>query len=157
MEIYLSKNNNLRSTAFGKYYAYRDPKKNYSIDDMAAHMSEHNTPFSTGTIKGILEDFVSCIRELVLEGYAVKIDNLAIFKASIQNKGGWATLDAVDLNIGGANDNIHAIRLCAQATGRFTKAELSSQAVLKLTRDWKAKVHEAKEVKRNAQQQVENP
>ena len=148
MEIYLSKNNNLRSTAFGKYYAYRDPKKNYSIDDMAAHMSEHNTPFSTGTIKGILEDFVSCIRELVLEGYAVKIDNLAIFKASIQNKGGWATLDAVDLNIGG---------LCAQATGRFTKAELSSQAVLKLTRDWKAKVHEAKEVKRNAQQQVENP
>ena len=144
MELYLSQNNNSYSQAYGKYYAFRDPKKTYSIDDLSAHMSQHNTPHSRGTIKGVLDDMVSCIRELVLEGNAVKIDNLAIFKASVENKGGWAKLEDVDLSIGGKDDNIRAVRLHAQATGEFSKKELTGDASLKLTRDWREKVQEAK-------------
>jgi len=31
-------------------------------------MSNHNTPFSKGAIKGMLTDMVVCIKELLLEG-----------------------------------------------------------------------------------------
>ena len=144
MELYLSQNQNSQSPAYKKFYAYRDPKKTYSINDLAAHMSQHNTPHSRGTIKGVLDDMVRCIRELVLEGNAVKIDNLAIFKASVENSGGWESLDKVDLSIGGTNDNIQAIRLHATATGEFSRKELTDDANLTLTRDWREKVQKAK-------------
>jgi hypothetical protein len=144
MELYLLQNQNSKSPAYKKYYAYRDPKKTYSVNDLAAHMSQHNTPHSRGTIKGVLDDMVSCIRELVLEGNAVKIDNLAIFKASVENSGGWESLDKVDLSIGGTKDNIRAIRLHATATGEFSKTELTGDAELTLTRDWREKVQKAK-------------
>ena len=52
--------------------------------DMAHHMAEHNTMFSEGSITGILIDFVKCVREQVLMGNTVKIDNLAIFKATVE-------------------------------------------------------------------------
>lgn len=149
MELYLSQNQNSYSPAYKKYYAYRDPKKTFSIDDLAAHMSQHNTPHSRGTIKGVLDDMVGCIRELVLEGHAVKIDNLAIFKASVENNGGWDSLDKVDLSIGGNNDNIQAIRLHATATGEFSRKELTGDAELTLTRDWREKVQKAKEEAKN--------
>ena len=153
MELYLLQNQNSKSPAYKKFYAYRDPKKTYSINDLAAHMSQHNTPHSRGTIKGVLDDMVSCIRELVLEGNAVKIDNLAIFKASVMNKGGWESLDKVDLSIGGTNDNIRAIRLHATATGELSKTELTGDTKLTLTRDWREKVQKAK---KDAQQSSES-
>jgi hypothetical protein len=45
------------------------------IHEMAVHMAEHNTPFSEGTIEGILRDFVKCVREQTLNGNTVKVDN----------------------------------------------------------------------------------
>ena len=54
---------------------------------MAHHMAEHNTMFSEGSITGVLIDFVKCIREQVLMGNTVKINNLAIFKATVEGNG----------------------------------------------------------------------
>ena len=42
-------------------------------------MSNHNTPYSSGVIKGVLADMVSCTKELILDGKNVKLDDLAIF------------------------------------------------------------------------------
>ncbi len=39
------------------------------------------------SITGILIDFVKCVREQVLMGNTVKIDNLAIFKATVEANG----------------------------------------------------------------------
>ena len=49
------------------------------LEQLAEHMANHNTPYSKGAILGVLTDMVNCIRELVLDGNAVKIPNLAIF------------------------------------------------------------------------------
>ena len=87
VELYLTKNTNMSSHAYGKYYARVDYKQQYSIDDLAEHMATHNTPFSKGAIAGILRDAAFCIRELTLEGNTVKIDNLAIFKCSVEANG----------------------------------------------------------------------
>ena len=66
------------SAAYGKFFAYPVITQTYGLDELAEHMESHNTPFSKGAIKGMLTDMVSCVRELVLQGIAVKIPDLAI-------------------------------------------------------------------------------
>ena len=88
LELNITKNTDQTSQAkYGKYYARVEYKKTMSISDMAKHMAEHHTPFSEGTILGILKDFVACTREMCLMGNTVKIDDLAIFKCSIEANG----------------------------------------------------------------------
>ena len=83
IELYLSKvTENSESEQAGKYYARVSYKQTMGVLEMAHHMAEHNTMFSEGSITGILIDFVKCVREMVLMGNTVKIDNLAIFKAT---------------------------------------------------------------------------
>lgn len=72
--------------AYGKYYAYPVITQTVDIDGLAEHMASHNTPFSKGAIKGMITDMVSCVKELTLQGFAVKIDDLAIFSIGIRNK-----------------------------------------------------------------------
>ena len=80
-------NKNQYSASYGKWFARAVTiGKTVNVDELARHMSEHNTPYSKGAIKGVLTDMVSCIRELMLEGKAVKLDNLAIFSAGIRTK-----------------------------------------------------------------------
>ena len=85
IELYLSKvTESSESEQAGKLYARVSYKQTLSVQDMAHHMAEHNTMFSEGSITGILIDFVKCVREPVLNGNTVKIDNLAIFKATVE-------------------------------------------------------------------------
>ena len=144
VKTYLHQNNNKSSETYGRYYAYADNETPITLEELADHMSHHNTPFSKGTIIGILKDMVSCIKELNLGGQPVKIDGLAIFSTHIENKGGWKNLADVSLSIGGEKDNIQALRLCAQATGEFTKAELTKYGSVILNREWRGKVQDAK-------------
>ena len=84
IELYLSKvTENSESEQAGKLYARVSYKQTMGVREMAHHMAEHNTMFSEGSITGILIDFVKCVREQVLMGNTVKIDNLAIFKATV--------------------------------------------------------------------------
>lgn len=136
LRIYLSQNElNDKVGVVGNYYARVDNMPPIGIEELAELIHEHNIGQSTGTIFGILKDAVTIIRSQVLMGQPVKIDNLAIFKASVENRGGWASLKDVSLHIGGQNDNIQAIRLLAQATGDFTKSELSKDGRLVLDRE----------------------
>lgn len=144
LKVYLRKNLIKDSKGYGKYYAYADNETPITIEGLADHMAHHNTPFTKGTIVGILKDMVSCIRELNLNGQPVKIDGLAIFSTHIENRGGWPSLKDVSLTTGGANDNIQALRLCAQATGEFTKAELTKYGSVLLNREWRQRVQDAK-------------
>ena len=66
----------------GKWYAHVSVNETLNIDKLAEHMASHNCPFSKGTIKGVLSDMVVCIKEQVLQGNAVKIEDLAIFLTS---------------------------------------------------------------------------
>ena len=59
IELYLTRNNNETSEAYGKYYPRVSYKQTLNIHNMAKHMAEHNTPFSEGTIEGIMRDFVT--------------------------------------------------------------------------------------------------
>lgn len=136
IELYLSQNKNTTSEAFGKFYPRVSYKQTLNIHDMAKHMTEHNTPFSEGTIEGILRDFVKCTREQTLLGNSVKVDDLAIFKVSVIGNGATLLYDkdtdkTITANIGmiGKNDNtgpaVQSLKLLAQATGEYTRDELN--------------------------------
>ena len=88
LELNLTKNTNeqLEGT-LGKYYARVEYKGTIGIKELAAHMHQHNTAFSKGIVMGVLGDMVDCIKHLVLDGYTVKIDDLGIFKASVDANG----------------------------------------------------------------------
>ena len=141
IELYLSKNNNDASAAFGKYYPRVSYKQTMNIHDMAKHMAEHNTPFSEGTIEGILRDFVKCTREQTLLGNTVKVDDLAIFKVSAIGNGCAVLYDkendkTITASIGeiGKDDrtgpSVQSLKLLAQATGEYTREELNKVAKL---------------------------
>ena len=85
IKLVKNKNKTIKE-AYGKYYARPVVTETIGIDKLAEHMASHNTPFSKGAIKGLLTDMVSCVKELVLQNKAVKIDNLAIFSIGIINK-----------------------------------------------------------------------
>lgn len=112
--------------AYGKYYAYPVITQTVDIDGLAEHMASHNTPFSKGAIKGMITDMVSCVKELTLQGFAVKIDDLAIFSIGIRNKEGAASEKEFTIA-----KNIDGFRLRARGTGEFSAKTINLEATLK--------------------------
>jgi len=126
-----------------------------TIQDMARHMSEHNTVFSEGSILGMLTDFVKCVREMVLNGNTVKIDNLAIFKTTVEANGLETLYDAeqdkvAQATIGSLPEGaktgaaVKAIKLLAQSTGEFTREELRKDVRLSWSDKARAEIQAAK-------------
>ena len=155
IELYLSKNMIEGSAAYGKYYPRVSYKQTLNIHEMAQHMAEHNTPFSEGTIEGILRDFVKCTREQTLMGNTVKVDDLAIFKVSVIGNGSTLLYDpdtdkTISASIGtiGKNDKtgaaVQSLKLLAQATGEYTREELNKVAKLGWTDKAAAEIAAAK-------------
>ena len=115
-------NKNRHSVAYGKWFARAVTiGKTINIDELAKHMSEHNTPYSKGAIKGVLTDMIGCIRELMLEGKAVKLEGLAIFSAGIKTKKNGAPTSAEF----STTKHIDSVYMRARATGEFTRQELT--------------------------------
>ncbi len=110
----------------GCYYAFPVITETVGLDGLAEHMANHNTPYSKGAIKGILTDMVSCIKELTINGSAVKIPDLAIFSIGIKNKKGAESEETFTV----AN-NIESLKLRARGTGEFTSQNINLAATLK--------------------------
>ena len=156
LELYLSKvSESSESELAGKTYARVDYKETLTVQDMAQHMAEHNTAFSEGTITGILIDFVKCIREQVLMGNTVKINNLAIFKATVEGNPLDVLYDpetdkTVTATMGTLKPGdksgpaVKVVKLLAQSTGDFTREELKKDVKFAWTDKTKAEIAAAK-------------
>ena len=127
IQYVLKKNiNEKMPNAYGKFFAYPVITQTYDIDQLVDHMASHNTPFSRGAIKGMITDMVACIRELVLQGIAVKIADLAILSIGIKNKAGAATEKEFTIA-----KNIEGLKIRARGTGDFSCVNLSLDGTLK--------------------------
>ena len=122
-KLYQDKRTN--SSTKGKWYARAVNEETYDTERLAQHMAEHNTPYSAGVIKGVLTDMISCIKELMLDGKNVKLDNLAIFSVGLQSKG------APTLKDFSVNTNVRGVRLRARATGKLSVSKLKEEITLK--------------------------
>lgn len=112
--------------AYGKYFAFSVPTKTISDKELAHELSEHNTGFSEGQVRGLLADLVKIIKAQVMEGKAVKIEDLAIFSLGIVNKEGAESKKAFSVL-----KNVESVKLRARATGELTRSKLNLDASLK--------------------------
>ena len=155
LELNLTKNtNDVIQGALGKYYARVEYKGTIGLRDLASHMHHHNTAFSKGIITGVLNDMVDCIKELALLGYVVKIDDLGLFKASVDangltleegakitaGRGAQRTDEELTANIGIQQFAVGAVKLIMQATGETTIENMNRDASLSFTSKTKAMI-----------------
>ena len=155
LELNLTKNTNeqLEGT-LGKYYARVEYKGTLSKADLAEHMHEHNAIYSQGLVEGILTDAAKCIRELALQGFVVKIDNLGLFKASVDangltleqgskiaaGRGAQRTDEELQENIAAQQFAVGDVKLIMQATGNTVIEKMNADAKLSFTSKTKAEV-----------------
>ena len=155
LELNLTKNTNeqLEGT-LGKYYARVEYKGTIGVKELAAHMHQHNTAFSKGIVMGVLGDMVDCIKHLVLDGYTVKIDDLGIFKASVDangltlergskisaGRGVQRTDEELQANPAAQQFAVGDVKIIMQATGNTTIENMNSEAKLSFTSKTKAMV-----------------
>jgi predicted histone-like DNA-binding protein len=74
-----------------KAYGEAQTDEILSLDEFCKHIAEHHSPFSKGTIKGVLSDAVGCLREQLLAGNKVKLGDLGDFHVELATKGAKTT------------------------------------------------------------------
>ena len=114
------------SPSYGKFYARIVSEGTYGVAELAQHMADHNTPYSVGTIKGILADAVVCIQHLLLDGKRLTLDGLVSLGISITHKMGAASADEFSVA-----KNVEKVRLVATGIGDFASSALSAKVKLK--------------------------
>ena len=114
------------SPSYGKYYARIISDGTVDVKGLAEHMAKHNTPFSPGTITGILTDAIACIKELALDGKRITLDGLLSIGLSISHKMGAETADEFSIS-----KCVDKVKLVALGVGEFSSSLLTTQAKLK--------------------------
>ena len=124
---YITKQNkNKKSSAFGKWYAYPVVEETMDLAALAKHMEEHNSGFSEAICTGVMKAMVKCIKEQILAGKNVKIDDLAIFSCGIKNSKGATKEDEFT-----TVNNISGVKLRARATGVLRNSSLNLNATIR--------------------------
>ena len=67
------KNNNDKSTAYGKTYGRLVHQDTMNTSDLCRHMMKHGTIYTSDIVKGVVEKFINCFEELLLEGNKIKL------------------------------------------------------------------------------------
>ena len=93
----LSKPNDKQSEK--KIFAVAQSDETINLNHLATHMAEHTSPFSVGTIKGVLADAVGCIVELLCQGKRVQLEGLGTFFTSLKSTGADSTEEFSAANI----------------------------------------------------------
>ena len=114
------------SPSFGKFYARIISDGTIDVKGLAEHMAKHNTPFSPGTITGIITDAIACIKELALDGKRITLDGLVSIGLSITHKMGAVSADEFSVS-----KNVDKVKLVAMGVGEFSSSLLTTQAKLK--------------------------
>ena len=153
LELNVSKNTNEAiAGTYGKYYSRVEYKGTMDIKALAKHMAEHTTSFSKGEILGMLTDMASCIKELVLMGFVIKIDDLGLFKASVDSNGlTLASGSRISAGVGRQRKDeelqedptvqqfaVGAVKIIMQATGETAQDQMTREASLTFTSKSKA-------------------
>ena len=87
----VKKNTNMKSTAFGKWFAQIKTLETLNTRKLAQHISEHGSIYTPDVVYGVLEKFRSCLVEMLLNSKKVKIEGLGTFYCTLENTKGGAT------------------------------------------------------------------
>ena len=116
-------NKNKESKAFGRWYG-KAVHELVEFDEFITHMAQHHCAFSEATIRGVLIEMENCLRELLLEGKSVRLDDLGIFSIGLRTSG---TEKSEEFTAG----NVLGVRLNIFLGRRFRAADLYKDAKFK--------------------------
>ena len=93
------------SEMFGKWYARLVSNETMDTDALCDHIAQHGSIYTPDVVKGVVEKFIQCIREQLLESKKVKLNGLGTFYLSIST-GGANSAREFDIN-----EQLKSIRL----------------------------------------------
>lgn len=87
MQYDLHQNMTVGTKASGKWYAQPVVTNTLSLKGFANHIHSHSGTYKTSTIKGVMEEMVECLSEMVSQGVGVKLDGLGTFRPWFEGEG----------------------------------------------------------------------
>ena len=69
------------------WYATVVTDREMNFEEFVDHISSHNSPYSRGTVHGVLMDILDCLKELILDGKSVRLGDLGLFSIGMKSHG----------------------------------------------------------------------
>lgn len=113
-------NNLINEGSYQKWYV-RAVSELVEFDEFIQHMAKHHCVFSEATIRGVIIEMETCLRELLLDGKAVRIDDLGIFRLGIHCNGAATAKEITGNSIKRVNLNLFLGK-------KFRSADLFNEA-----------------------------
>ena len=106
MLVDVYKNRNTASKTYGQFYGRVFARETLSLKGFAKHMMEHGKRITYEELVLTLQQAVSCLKELAIQGVPVKLDGLGTFYPSIESTPAAGVLEYDPLvNISGVHLN----------------------------------------------------
>lgn len=86
-----------------KAYAYIQSRSQFGIDEIADHMVSHGCNYDRADIVAIIIKLVSCMRELLSDGYRIQLGDLGNFHLTCNSEGATSLKNFSRDNIKGIN------------------------------------------------------
>ena len=100
------KNMNNASKTYGQFYPEAEPKVPISLKGFARHLAEHGKLATYEMLVLVLQNIVTCLKELNAQGQPVKLDGLGTFYPSIEGKG-YASVEDLVANLNESIQGVH--------------------------------------------------
>ena len=99
------------------WYATAVQDRTMTFDDFVSHIAAHNSPFSRGTVQGVLNDTLDCLKELILDGKSVRFGDLGLFSVGMKSDPSAKKEDV-------SASNIVSVHLIVRNTKNWSNSEL---------------------------------
>ena len=100
-----------------KWYATAVTDREVDFEGFVTHISDHGSPYSRGTIHGVLMDALDHLQELILDGKSVRLSDLGLFSIGMSSK----AEDTKEKVTAASVDGVHLI---VRNTKSWSNAEL---------------------------------
>jgi len=132
MLVDVYKNRNTASKTYGQYYGRVFNRETLSLKGFAKHMMEHGKRITYEELVLTLQQMVSCLKELTVQGVPVKMDGLGTFYPSIESTGATSVVGYDPLvNIVGVHLNFRP-EAAGGADEKLTSRSLKEQCTFKM-------------------------
>ena len=99
------------------WYATVVTDREMNFEEFVDHISSHNSPYSRGTVHGVMMDMLDCLKELILDGKSVRLGDLGLFSIGMSSRG-EVSRDKV------TSASVQDIHLLVKNTKNWSNAEL---------------------------------
>ena len=88
-----------------------------NFEEFVDHISSHNSPYSRGTVHGVMMDMLDGLKELILDGKSVRLGDLGLFSIGMSSRG-EVSRDKV------TSASVEGIHLLVKNTKNWSNSEL---------------------------------